>query len=66
MPSNNAKITKDTREEILSWYVAGQGGIAQTIAHRHGLAEDYPYKLARSRGLVPRTAKRWGNLRESA
>ena len=66
MPSNNAKITPDTREEILSWFVAGQEGIARTIARRHGLAENYPYKLARARGLVPRTGKRWGSLRESA
>lgn len=66
MPSNNTKITRETREEILGYFVAGYDGLARTIARRHGLAENYPLKLARSRGIVPRTAKWWGQLQERA
>lgn len=65
MPSNNQKITRDDREKILSAFLRGDYEIARAQTQRHGLADNYAWKLARSRGLVPRTAKRWGQLREA-
>lgn len=64
MPSNNAKITRETRERILRTFLDGDYAQARVQARRHGLADNYPQKLARSRGLVPRTSKWWGPLKE--
>ncbi len=64
MASNNAKITPSQRNEILQEFICGDREKAQGRAIELHLAPDYAYKLARSRGLVPRTAKRWAHLRE--
>jgi hypothetical protein len=66
MPSNNSKITAADRDDILQTYVRGDRHLAQVKANQLGLNTDYAYRLARQRGLVPRTGKRWGQLRESA
>jgi hypothetical protein len=60
------KITREVRDDILHTYVRGDRHLAQVKANQLGLNNDYAYRLARTRGLVPRTAKRWGQLRENA
>lgn len=65
MPSNNSKITRTQRDDILRTFVHGDRDLANTKALRLGLKPDYPYRLAVERGLVPRTAKRWARLREA-
>lgn len=66
MSSNNAKITREQRDDILRTFVHHGAATAQAKADALHLDQKYVFKLARARGLVPRTAKRWGNLRESA
>ncbi len=66
MSSNNTKITRTQRDEILQTYIRGERHLAQVKANQLGLSTDYADRLARARGLVPRTTKRWGTLRESA
>lgn len=66
MPSNNAKITREQREEILTLYIRGDRALAQAKADTLGLNGDYAYKLAVARGLVPRQYRNWGHLREIA
>jgi hypothetical protein len=64
MPSNNSKITRAQRDDILQTYVRGEHASAQAKARQLNLNPDYAYRLAVTRGLVPRIAKRWGTLRE--
>lgn len=67
MPSNNAKITRAQRECILHVFLRESPALAEARAKALGLADNYALKLARARGLVPRTGKRWAhNLREVA
>lgn len=65
MPSNNAKITAEQRNEILRAFCGGNYEIVQARVRALNLASNYASKLARSRGLLPRTSKRWGQLREN-
>lgn len=54
---NGRQITREQREEILQAYLRDKAeGCA--LATRLGLAEDYAYKLARERGLLPVTRYR--------
>jgi hypothetical protein len=66
MPSNNTKVTAEQREFILATFLRGDSAEAAAHARSLGLKYDYPYKLARERGLLPREGKRWGILREVA
>lgn len=66
MSSNNSKITRAQREEILHTYIRGDHAGAQARASSLGLRSDYAYRLAMERGLVPRVYRNWGRLRESA
>lgn len=66
MPSNNTKITHEQREHILATFIRGDRDGAEAHARTLGLENNYAWKLARARGLLPRTGKRWGHLREVA
>jgi hypothetical protein len=66
MTSNNSKITREQRDDILQTYVRGEHADAQAKSRQLNLKPDYAYRLAVTRGLVPRTAKRWARLRETA
>jgi hypothetical protein len=54
VPSNNSKITRHDREAILATYIQGKCDLATLHATRLGLRPDYPRRLARERGLLPR------------
>jgi hypothetical protein len=66
MASNNTKTTREQRDHIMQLTFKHGAAIAQSYASGLGLKDDYVMKVMRARGLVPRTAKRWGRLREVA
>lgn len=59
-------ISKEHREEIIRLYLEDSPEAAQRLADGLLLEPLYARKIVRSRGLMPRTAIRWGQLRETA
>jgi hypothetical protein len=50
------RITKEQRGGILRLYVRGEPRKAQLYAMSLGLREEYAYRLARERGVIPFTS----------
>jgi hypothetical protein len=59
-------ISKEHREEIIRLYLEESPEAAQALADRLLLEPLYARKIVRSRGLMPRIAIRWGQLREAS
>jgi hypothetical protein len=63
---DRSTITQDDRNEIIRLYFGASPASAQAYATKLGLRDNYAYRLVLERGLVPRTYRNWGRLKESA
>ena len=54
-PGRTPKVTKQQREEMLELYTSGKCEEADKMAASLGVHKEYAYRLASSRGLLPKT-----------